>query len=115
VGPRADLEAVVKRKIPSPCRDWNPRSSSPVLVILIDKNISVTTNHKKSQDAHRHAILTGFSPRFLSYLQENCGILFKKYGTTISFHALPNSSCVIIVPHDAEQSVLLGTRHKINH
>jgi hypothetical protein len=28
VGPRADLDAVVKRKIPSPCRDSNPRSSS---------------------------------------------------------------------------------------
>jgi hypothetical protein len=29
VGPRADLDAVVKRKIPSPCRDLKPRSSSP--------------------------------------------------------------------------------------
>jgi hypothetical protein len=29
VGPRAGLDAVVKRKIPSPCRDSNPRSSSP--------------------------------------------------------------------------------------
>jgi hypothetical protein len=26
---RAGLEAVVKGKIPSPCQDWNPRSSSP--------------------------------------------------------------------------------------
>jgi len=24
VGPRAGLEAAVRRKIPSPCRDWNP-------------------------------------------------------------------------------------------
>jgi len=24
VGPKADLDAVVKRKIPSPCRDPNP-------------------------------------------------------------------------------------------
>jgi hypothetical protein len=29
VGYRAGLDAVVKRKIPSPCRDSNPRSSSP--------------------------------------------------------------------------------------
>jgi hypothetical protein len=29
VGFRAGLEAVVKRKIPSPSRDMNPRSSSP--------------------------------------------------------------------------------------
>jgi hypothetical protein len=29
VGPRAGLEAVVRRKIPSPCRDSNLRSSSP--------------------------------------------------------------------------------------
>jgi hypothetical protein len=29
VGPRACLEGVVKRKIPSPCRDSNPRSFSP--------------------------------------------------------------------------------------
>jgi hypothetical protein len=29
VGPRAGLDAVVKRKIPSPCRDSNRRSSSP--------------------------------------------------------------------------------------
>jgi hypothetical protein len=29
VGRRAGLDAVVKRKIPSPCRDSNPRSSSP--------------------------------------------------------------------------------------
>jgi len=27
--PRAGLHAVVKRKIPSPCRDSNPRSSCP--------------------------------------------------------------------------------------
>jgi hypothetical protein len=30
VGPRACLDVVVKRKIPSPCRDSNPRSSSPL-------------------------------------------------------------------------------------
>jgi hypothetical protein len=29
VGPRAGLEAVVKRKVLSSCRDSNPRSSSP--------------------------------------------------------------------------------------
>jgi hypothetical protein len=29
VGPRADLDVVVKRKIPIPCRDSKPRSSSP--------------------------------------------------------------------------------------
>jgi hypothetical protein len=29
LSPRAGLDAVVKRKIPSPCRDSNPRSSSP--------------------------------------------------------------------------------------
>jgi hypothetical protein len=29
VGARAGLDAVVKRKIPSPCRDSNPLSSSP--------------------------------------------------------------------------------------
>jgi hypothetical protein len=29
VGPRAGLDAVVKRKIPSPYRDSNPLSSSP--------------------------------------------------------------------------------------
>jgi hypothetical protein len=29
VGPRAGLDADVKRKIPSPCGDSNPRSSSP--------------------------------------------------------------------------------------
>jgi len=29
VGPSAGLDAVVKRKIPSPSRDSNPRSSSP--------------------------------------------------------------------------------------
>jgi hypothetical protein len=29
VGPRAGLNAVVKRKIPSPCRDSNPRLSKP--------------------------------------------------------------------------------------
>jgi len=28
-GPRASLDLVVKRKIPSPCRDSNPQSSSP--------------------------------------------------------------------------------------
>jgi hypothetical protein len=28
-GPRATLEAVVKKKIPSPFWDWKPRSSSP--------------------------------------------------------------------------------------
>jgi hypothetical protein len=31
VGLRAVLDAMVKRKIPSPCRDFNPRSSSPYL------------------------------------------------------------------------------------
>jgi hypothetical protein len=31
VGPRAVLDTVAKRKIPSPCRDSNPRSSSPVV------------------------------------------------------------------------------------
>jgi hypothetical protein len=30
VGPRASLDAVVKRKIPSPCRDSNPLSPSAV-------------------------------------------------------------------------------------
>jgi hypothetical protein len=30
VGPRTGLDAVVKRKIPSPCWDSNPRSSSPL-------------------------------------------------------------------------------------
>jgi hypothetical protein len=29
VDPSAGLDAVVKRKIPSPCRDSNPLSSSP--------------------------------------------------------------------------------------
>jgi hypothetical protein len=29
VGYRIGLDEVVKRKIPSPCRDWNHRSSSP--------------------------------------------------------------------------------------
>jgi hypothetical protein len=29
VGPRAGLDAVVRRKIPSSCRDSNPRSSNP--------------------------------------------------------------------------------------
>jgi hypothetical protein len=29
VGPGTGLDAVVERKIPSPCRDWNPRSSIP--------------------------------------------------------------------------------------
>jgi hypothetical protein len=29
VGPRAGLDAVVKRKIPNPCQDSNPRSYSP--------------------------------------------------------------------------------------
>jgi hypothetical protein len=29
VDPRAGLDAVAKKKIPSPCRDSNPRSSSP--------------------------------------------------------------------------------------
>jgi len=29
VGPRSGLDTVVKRKIPSPCRHLNPRSSSP--------------------------------------------------------------------------------------
>jgi hypothetical protein len=29
VGSRADVGAVVKKKIPSPCRDLNPRSSNP--------------------------------------------------------------------------------------
>jgi hypothetical protein len=29
VGPRAGLDAVVKRKIPSSCRESNPPSSSP--------------------------------------------------------------------------------------
>jgi len=29
VGPRASLETVVKRKIPSFCRNLNPQSSSP--------------------------------------------------------------------------------------
>jgi hypothetical protein len=29
VGPRADLDLVVKRKIPSSCHDWNPQSFSP--------------------------------------------------------------------------------------
>jgi hypothetical protein len=29
VGPRAGLDMIVKRKIPSPCWDSNPRSSSP--------------------------------------------------------------------------------------
>jgi hypothetical protein len=29
VGSRVGLDAVVKRKIPSPCRDSNPRSSNP--------------------------------------------------------------------------------------
>jgi hypothetical protein len=29
VGPRASFDAVVKRKIPSLCRDSNPRSSGP--------------------------------------------------------------------------------------
>jgi hypothetical protein len=31
VGPRASLDAVVKRKIPSPCQKSNPQSSSPWL------------------------------------------------------------------------------------
>jgi len=31
VGSRAGLDTVVKRKIPSPCRDSDPRSSSPEL------------------------------------------------------------------------------------
>jgi hypothetical protein len=30
VGPSAGLDAVVRRKIPSPCWDSNPRSSSPL-------------------------------------------------------------------------------------
>jgi len=29
VGPSVGLDAVVKRKIPSPCRESTPRSSSP--------------------------------------------------------------------------------------
>jgi hypothetical protein len=29
MGPRAGLDAVVNRKIPSPCRNWNPRLSRP--------------------------------------------------------------------------------------
>jgi hypothetical protein len=46
VGPSAGLDAVVKRKIPSPSRDSNPRSSSPQrytteLSWLLNKRISV--------------------------------------------------------------------------
>jgi hypothetical protein len=42
VGPRAGLEALVKRKIPSPCRESNHRSSSPdhscyAVVILVNE------------------------------------------------------------------------------
>jgi hypothetical protein len=56
VGPRVGLDAVVKRKIPSPCRDSNPRSSSPypnaiplsypgtiiIIIIIIIKTTSTT-------------------------------------------------------------------------
>jgi hypothetical protein len=31
VSPKAGLDAVVKRKIPSPCRDWNPPIIQPVV------------------------------------------------------------------------------------
>jgi hypothetical protein len=37
VGPRADLDTVVKRKIPSPRREWNPRTPivQPVVALEI--------------------------------------------------------------------------------
>jgi len=43
VGPSAGLDAVVKRKILSPCRDSNLRSSSPItnnFVIWLVSNVS---------------------------------------------------------------------------
>jgi hypothetical protein len=35
VGPRAGLDAVVKRKIPSPCGEWNPGRSARSLVTIL--------------------------------------------------------------------------------
>jgi hypothetical protein len=36
VGPGAGLDAVMNGKIPSPCRDSNPRSASPMTILKMD-------------------------------------------------------------------------------
>jgi len=43
IGPRAGLDAVVKTGIPSPCRDSNSRSSSPLTRLQGDRNINWLT------------------------------------------------------------------------
>jgi hypothetical protein len=45
VGPRAGLDAVVKTKIPSPCRESNPGSSSP-WISAIPRQLSNSTGYK---------------------------------------------------------------------
>jgi hypothetical protein len=39
VGPRAVLDAMVKRKIPSPRREWNPRTP----IVQHNNNVTTTT------------------------------------------------------------------------
>jgi hypothetical protein len=44
VGPRAVLDMVVKRKIPSPHREWNPRTPINFFFHISCKSGSYTTN-----------------------------------------------------------------------
>jgi hypothetical protein len=44
VGPRAGLDAVVKRKIPSPCRDSNPQNENAVTAVNIMIFVKVVVN-----------------------------------------------------------------------
>jgi hypothetical protein len=48
VGPRAVLDAVVKRKIPNPCRESNPRTPivQPVAQRYTDRGIMARTEVK---------------------------------------------------------------------
>jgi hypothetical protein len=51
VGPKAGLDAVVKRKIPSPCQDWNPQTSSP-----LPRAISLSYPSSHHHHHHHHHV-----------------------------------------------------------
>jgi hypothetical protein len=54
VGPKAGLETVMKRKIPSPCRDSNPRSSSPWPSAIIQSYPGSMINYKSELLKKKH-------------------------------------------------------------
>jgi hypothetical protein len=104
VGPIAGLEAVVKRKIPSTCRDSNPSppiiqpvaqlhgfSNSSFAVIMTEPNKHTKTK-RGLQQAAWHAVAKDIqSARYVSKVLTYASQLSREQNTTAQFRPLVSS------------------------